>query len=194
LAGAWDVGYNYFQKLNFCYWQHRVVQFDVVAHLGMGGRMEVQAGDGRADLVFMNPMDASATPSVAEVKPLGAGATGVQQLNEYVRALKGTKANLNGFNWPVAGAVHVPLTTITVGYQASAFAGIYEHELTGAIPVWNDWKEFDRVSIRQYVASLATSGSGIPFPSLDGRPGWEQGLHLTGYVALVIATDGAALA
>jgi RHS repeat-associated protein len=145
-----EQGWNYFQRLNFYYWMHRLVQLHIAAQVP-GGRTECHIpGVGRADVCSGS--------FVAEVKPLGGAKDGFDQLTGYLGGVFGYQRATPGQNgWPEGGSVGVLATPFSVSYLANpAWPGVYEWWHTGGpIPAWKDWKATERQKVKTYASSMA---------------------------------------
>jgi RHS repeat-associated protein len=177
-----DIGWSYFQRLNFFYWQHRLVQVDIARQVP-GSEIEFGCASGsgmRADVCRPG------SGEYAEIKPLGRDLEGADQLDRFLRQLRANHGfnpddpsfyyAASGGDWPSAGQIGVPGTPISVSYSASAFAGVYTWNYTGGgLPTWADWKVTQREAVKSHAASLvgATSpGFNWNAPNIDpGRVG-----------------------
>jgi hypothetical protein len=182
-GGLWGdlaaAGWNYFLRLNFFYWQHRLVQLDIARQVP-GAVIEFGCGSGsgmRADVCRPGAGE------YAEIKPIVREVEGNAQLQAFLAQLSANHGyapddpsaffGAGGGDWPSAGQVGVPGTPISVTYSASAFPGVYTWAYTGGpLPRWADWKVTQREAVKSYAASLVgATSSGINWNAPDVSPG-----------------------
>jgi hypothetical protein len=166
-----EAGWNYFQRLNFFYWGHRLVQWDIVRQVP-GSEMEFgcrAAGGTRADVCRW------ASSEFGEVKPGGAAAAGARQLEVLLEQL-----NLNGecrieachalsgSDWPQGNTVSVGVMAVQYKQAGPVYPGVYEWGWTGGrVPVWNTWRVTEREKVRQQVSAPAVvSSPGLPWGAI----------------------------
>jgi RHS repeat-associated protein len=160
-----ELGWNYYQRLNFYYWMHRLVQMDMAARVP-GAVIEWGCTSGlgmRADVCR------PAYGDYAEVKPWGADAAGSAQLQLFL-----TQKNKNsllpptdrsryfeasGADWPSNGQLGVPGTPISLSYAKSPlFLGVWTWGYTGGpLPRWADWKATHREKVHAYADSMTVA-------------------------------------
>ena len=161
-----DLGWTYFQKLNFFYWMHRLVQADFVAKVP-GAKMEFDCGSGEGSRA-----DVCRNDEYIEIKPIGGDDQGYRQLQKFLVDLyKNTGREgwpASGPDWPSEGQIGVPGTPLSVTYARSAvFAGVWTWSYSGGpLPTWADWKAQQRDQVRAYEASLTTAAAN----SFNWRP------------------------